>query len=162
MGLFNKLKFKKTVAPEKEVKEEKKKVPVKAPAAKEKTETVLAPDGRLVNVPKKSESKQKKVKIRNEETGDAYRVLMRPLITEKGSALGMNNQYVFAVSLPSNKIEIKKAIKKVYGVEPLKVNIINISGKKIRYGRTEGWTKKWKKAVITLAPGQKIEIQEGL
>ena len=74
----------------------------------------------------------------------------------------MFGQYVFEVSPRANKIEIRKAIKKVYNVEPIKINVIRVAGKKIRYGRTEGRTKNWKKAVITLAPGQKIEIQEGL
>ena len=87
---------------------------------------------------------------------------MHPLITEKGSYLSSTNQYVFAVAPQTNKIEVRKAIRKVYGVDPIKVNIMNFSGKKVRYGRTEGRTKAWKKAVITLAQGQKIEIQEGL
>jgi large subunit ribosomal protein L23 len=74
----------------------------------------------------------------------------------------MYNQYIFQVAPGTNRVEVRKAIRKLYGVDPIKVNIINVRGKKIRYGRSEGQTKAWKKAVITLAAGQKIEIQEGL
>lgn len=150
MGLLDKLKIKKFGDKKKKEKVE------------EKQETVVTPDGRLVNVQKKGEAKPKKAKLKKDDTGEAYRVLVKPLITEKGSSLGMFNKYIFEVTPHTNKIEIKKAIKKVYGVDPIKVNIINILGKKVRYGRTEGRTKHWKKAVVTLPQGQKIDVQEGL
>lgn len=158
MGIFDR--FRKTK--KKEEKEVKEKPKVKAEKKEEiKQQAVMTPDGRLVSVPKKEE-KAKKIKIKKEDTGNAYRVLVKPRITEKGSSLGVYNQYVFEVADQTNKIEVRKAIKKVYGVDPIKVNIINMSGKKVRYGRTEGRTKNWKKAIVTLAPGQKIEMQEGL
>ncbi|MBU0597503.1 50S ribosomal protein L23 [Patescibacteria group bacterium] len=159
MGFLDKFKKKKT---------DNEKAPDRKPTIKEKkieetqTETVVTPDGQLKTVAKKSSAKPKKVKPKKEDTGHAYQVLIRPLITEKGSYLGANNQYVFEVSPMTNKIEVKKAIKKVYGVDPVKVNTIRMEGKEIRYGRTQGRTKHWKKAVITLPPNQKIEIQEGL
>jgi large subunit ribosomal protein L23 len=137
-------------------KEEKKKTEVKK-------EAVMTADGKLVATTKKSEEpKAKKSKAKKEETGDAYRVLMHPLVTEKGSFLSVTNQYVFAVAPETNKVEVRKAIRKVYGVDPIKVNIMNVAGKKVKYGKTQGRTKSWKKAIITLAAGQKIEIQEGL
>lgn len=158
MGIFDR--FRKTK--KKEEKEVKEKPKVKAEKKEEiKQQAVMTPDGRLVSVPKKEE-KAKKIKIKKEDTGNAYRVLVKPRITEKGSSLGVYNQYVFEVADQTNKIEVRKAIKKVYGVDPIKVNIINMLGKKVRYGRTEGRTKNWKKAIVTLAPGQKIEMQEGL
>ena len=61
-----------------------------------------------------------------------------------------------------NKIEIKKAIQAVYGVMPLKVNISNLSGKKIRLGRVQGVTKNKKKAIVTLKAGDKIQVYEGV
>jgi len=137
----------------------------KKPKADDKpveTESVVTPDGKMVNVPKKTSSKTKKVKQKLEDTGQAYKVLIKPLVTEKGSFLGVNNQYVFEVAVSTNKIEVKKAIKRVYGVMPIRVNTVSVSGKKIRYGKTTGKTKNWKKAIITLAKGDKIEIQEGL
>jgi len=160
MGIFDR--FKKV---KKEEKKALKKPIVKAEKKIEKEEAkrekIVTPDGKLMTVPKK-EMKAKKEKPKKEDTGDAYRVLIRPLITEKASSLGIYNQYVFSVAKHTNKIEVRKAIKKVYGVDPIKVNIINNQGRKVRYGRTEGRTKDWKKAVITLPAGQKIEIQEGL
>ncbi len=165
MGIFDSFKRKKTDKPAEKIdakKPEKVDFAKKSKELDEHARAVVAPDGRLVNAPKKDASRQKKVKPKKEDTGNAFHVLVRPLITEKGSFLGTYNQYLFAVASDANKIEIRKAIKKVYGVLPVKVNIVNVSGKSIRYGRTEGRTRNWKKAIITLAPGDTIEIQEGL
>ena len=165
MGFFDKLKIKKDdKASSKKPVEKKKKARVKPEVQDEERETVMTPDGKLVSAPNKESAKQpkKKVKQKLEDTGEAHRVLIRPLITEKGSSLGVYNQYVFEVAPKTNKIEVRKAIRKVYGVDPIKVNVINVRGRAVRYGRTEGMTKKWKKAIITLGAGQKIEIQEGL
>ena len=158
MGILDKLTGK-TAKPKVSDKEEKKPKVEETPV---ETESVMTPDGKLVNVQKKDTGKKKKVKLKKEDTGDAYKVLIKPLVTEKGSYLGVNNQYVFEVAISTNKIEVKKAIKKVYGVMPINVNTISVSGKKIRYGKTQGKTKNWKKAIITLAEGDKIEIQDGL
>ena len=155
MGIFDK--FKKKTPVKTEPKKEKVKKASPAP-----TKAVVTADGKLAAVAGKKDEKQKKVKPKKEDTAEAYRVLIKPLITEKGSYLGQNNQYIFEVAPATNKIEIRKAIRKVYGVDPIKVNVINYNGKEIRYGRSEGRTKQWKKAIITLATGQKIEIQEGL
>ncbi|NCF75113.1 MAG: 50S ribosomal protein L23 [Xanthomonadaceae bacterium] len=100
----------------------------------------------------------KKEKIK----GIAYRILVRPLITEKITSLGVFNQYVFAVSTKANKIDIKKAIQEVYGIKPISVNIINMRGRKVRSGKVSGETKKWKKAIITLKKGEKIEVYKGV
>jgi len=162
MGILDKFTKKKSDDKEKDKKKVSSK-PAKIDMSKEEgTESVLTPDGKLVNVAKKDTKKPKKSKGKKENTGNAYKVIMKPLITEKGSYLGANNQYLFEVASKTNKVEIKKAIFKVYGVTPLKINIMNVAGKKIRYGRTEGKTKNWKKAIITLPQGQKIDIQEGL
>ncbi|MFA5135117.1 MAG: 50S ribosomal protein L23 [Patescibacteria group bacterium] len=155
MGLFDKFKFKKK--PERKL--ERKPGPPQHSAPKQ---PVVTPDGKLVNAPKKEGAKPKKAKAKKLDTGDAYRVLLRPLITEKGSMLGVNNQYAFEVAPSSNKVEVRKAIRKVYGIDPIKVNVLNVSGKQVRYGRAEGVTKHWKKAIVTLPEGQKIDIQEGL
>ncbi len=94
--------------------------------------------------------------------GNAYRILVKPLVTEKVSNLGVLNKYVFAVAPEANKIEIAKAVKEVYGIKPVGVNIINRLGKKARYGRISGWRKDWKKAIVTLPKGQTIKIYEGV
>jgi len=89
-------------------------------------------------------------------------LLVRPLITEKATNLGQKNQYVFAISNKANKIQIAQAIEARYGVKPIKVNVLNISGKVVRRGRQIGRTKDWRKAVITLPAGKNIQIHEGV
>ncbi len=94
--------------------------------------------------------------------GNAYKIIVKPLVTEKVSNLGAMNKYVFAVATSANKIEVAKAIKEVYGIKPVGVNIIKIEGKKARYGRISGKRKDWKKAIVTLPAGQTIKIYEGV
>ncbi|MBU4360763.1 50S ribosomal protein L23 [Candidatus Parcubacteria bacterium] len=94
--------------------------------------------------------------------GSAYKNLIRPIITEQASELGADNQYVFEVRADTNKSEIKKAIHSLYGVKPLKVNTINMRGKMVRYGRRYGKLKNWKKAIIILRSGDKIDVYEGV
>ncbi len=95
-------------------------------------------------------------------SGRAYAVLVKPMITEKASVLGAINKYIFMVSIDSNKIDVAKAIKEVYGVKPIAVNIIRSEGKAKRYGRYVGKRKDFKKAVVTLAKGQSIQVYEGV
>ena len=71
------------------------------------------------------------------------------------------NKYVFKVSPRANKNEVKKAIEEVYGVKVEKINNINIPRKKRVRGRTEGWKPGYKKAVVTLKEGDKIDLFEG-
>lgn len=94
--------------------------------------------------------------------GNAYKILVKPLVTEKVSNLGALNKYVFAVANGANKIEIAKAIKEIYGIQPTSVNIIKMLGKQARYGKIGGKRKDWKKAIITLPKGQTIKIYEGV
>lgn len=89
--------------------------------------------------------------------GFAYRILKFPHITEKATILSQNNQYVFVVYNNVNKIEIKKAIEKLYNVKVLKIQIIKMPKKKRRVGRTFGWKKAYKKAIVRIKEGQKIE-----
>lgn len=107
---------------------------------------------------KKPSAKTKVVNLHNK----AYYHLVKPLITEKAANLGAEGKYFFAVSAASNKIEVAKAIENVYGVKPLAVNIVNVSGKKVRYGRLSGRRKDWKKAIVTLPKGKTINIYEGV
>lgn len=90
--------------------------------------------------------------------GEAWRVLAEPHITEKATALAENNQYVFKVFPRANKTEIKKAIENLFGVEVLGVRIIRVPRKKRRLGRVEGWRKGYKKAIVRIKEGQKIEV----
>ncbi len=92
----------------------------------------------------------------------AYRVLVKPLITEKAANLGSLNQYAFIVSNSANKIEVAKAIFEVYGVKPEKVNIIKVKGKVINRGKISGKRKDFKKALVSLKKGESISIYEGV
>ena len=86
-------------------------------------------------------------------------ILISPFTTEK-ALFGQNlNKYIFKVLPSSNKIEIAKEIKRTYGVLAVSVNIINIPKKARRVGRTLGFKAGYKKAVVTLAKGQSIEIK---
>ncbi len=92
----------------------------------------------------------------------AYRVLVKPLVTEKATALGVNNKYVFIVNINTNKLEVAKAIYAVYGVKPIAVNIIKMTGKAVTRGKIKGKRKDFKKAIITLAKDQQIQVYEGV
>ena len=89
---------------------------------------------------------------------DCYFVIKHLLITEKGTGLGTQNKYLFSVDRKANKVDIKRAIQEIYKVNVTAVNTMNVSGKKKRVRFKEGKTASWKKAVVTLAPGQTIEI----
>lgn len=105
----------------------------------------------------KKEAKPKKelLKASKKDTKNAYRILIKPLITEKATNTGT---FLFAVDKRINKQEVAKAIKVVYGVEPRKVNIMNFGGKNVRWGKAAGATKAWKKAIVYLKKGDNIEL----
>jgi len=84
-------------------------------------------------------------------------VLTSPHITEKATLLSGDNQYVFKVFSKANKIEIKKAIESLYRVKVIGVRVINVPAKQRRLGKTQGWKKGYKKAIIQIKKGQKIE-----
>ncbi len=88
----------------------------------------------------------------------SHNILHSPHITEKATDSEMHNKYVFKVWPKTNKIEIKKAVESIYSVDVLGVNIVNIPQKRRRVGKHSGWTKGYKKAIVTVRQGQKIEI----
>lgn len=91
-----------------------------------------------------------------------YDVLRRPVITEKNTLLSTQNKYVFEVYRDANKPQIKEAVEKAFKVKVKSVNVICVSGKMRRAGRRRGMTSPWKKAVVTLEAGHKIEVFEGV
>jgi len=104
------------------------------------------------------------------------RIIRRPLLTEKGSVLKetggrpeeeidpeqVQPQLLFEVARDANKIEIKYAVEKLWNVSVLKVRTAVVRGKQRRVGRHIGQRSNWKRALVTLAPGQKIEFFEGV
>jgi len=92
----------------------------------------------------------------------ADKILVRPLITEKSAVAQGLNKYSFIVRRDSTKGQIKKAILEVYGVNPKSVNMINVSGRWVRFGRSFGRRSDYKKAVVTLPAGKSIAVHEGV
>jgi len=88
----------------------------------------------------------------------SYEAVRQPHISEKASYLAEKDQYVFEVVPGYNKKEVKDAVEGIYGVDVLAVNMIKIPAKKRRLGRTEGFRKAYKKAIVKIKEGQKIEI----
>lgn len=84
--------------------------------------------------------------------------IVSPHITEKATDLGSKNQYVFIVSSRATKNDIARAVANMYGVNVKGVRIVNVRSKKMRLGRIQGIKKGYKKAMVKLAPGQKIEV----
>jgi large subunit ribosomal protein L23 len=100
---------------------------------------------------------------------DPYSVIKRPLITEKGMGQASEAKYVFQVDPDANKIQIAEAIHQIFSVDVVKVNTLRVKGLvkrgQVRTGRgarrTSGKEHSWKKAYVTLKPGQRIEVFEG-
>jgi large subunit ribosomal protein L23 len=91
-----------------------------------------------------------------------YDIVVRPIITEKSTLLkDAGNQYIFEVQRDANKIEIKKAVEKLFKVKVVSVHVSNMEGKEKRLGRFAGKKPDWKKAVVKLSPKDKITIFEG-
>ncbi|MCK5415946.1 50S ribosomal protein L23 [Candidatus Parcubacteria bacterium] len=112
---------------------------------------------------KKIEKEPVKAKAKTEKKfGTAYKILIKPLVTEKVAKETELGKYVFEVSVDANKVEVSKAIKEVYGMKAVKVNIVNMEGKRKRLGRSSGRRKDWKKAIVTLEKGKKINVYEGV
>jgi large subunit ribosomal protein L23 len=92
-----------------------------------------------------------------------HQLIKGPIITEKTHMLkAAGNKVSLRVDVKANKVEIRKAIEELFKVKVLSVNTINMKGKKKSVGRTEGFRSAWKKAIVTLAPGEKIPGLEGL
>jgi large subunit ribosomal protein L23 len=120
----------------------KKKKPAKKPAPKAEVKKPLL----------KRPSAKKKV------LREAYKILKEPHISEKATILSDENKYIFKIYPRANKVETKKAIEDVYGVKVKDVNIINVHRKRRILRGVEGFKPGFKKAIVTLEKGEKIEI----
>lgn len=90
----------------------------------------------------------------------SYDIIKRPIITEKSSALADNLVYTFEVDKDANKVEIKKAIEEIFKVKVVEIRTINVKRKAKRMGRYEGFASAYKKAIVRLEKGQKIDAFE--
>ena len=107
---------------------------------------------------KASKVVERKADPKEKKTDFAWKVLKNPHVTEKGTLLSESNQYVFNVFKSVNKFEVKRAVEGAYAVNVESVKIVNVPAKKVRLGRTLGWKEGYKKAIVKIREGQKIEL----
>lgn len=131
-----------------------------------KTKTDKAKKKESVGVPVKKEEKAELVKIEEKKKKqiytNAYRILLRPVVSEKASVAGSMNVYTFRVGSSATKEEIKRAIRHAFGVQPKKIRIVNNLGKSVRARHGIAKRGDWKKALVTLPQGQAISVHEGV
>jgi len=93
---------------------------------------------------------------------DLRSIIRRPVISERTMDLMQQNKYTFEVDIKATKPQIREAVEQIFNVEVEKVNTMRVRGKRRRMGRTEGKRPDWKKAIVTVKEGQRIELFEGL
>src|SRR5438067_1073272 len=95
----------------------------------------------------------------------AFSTIIRPVVSEKSTILGDRGKYIFEVAPDVNKIQIKRAVEEAFAnkkVQVSDVNILHVAGKVRRRGRSVGRTRSWKKAIVTLKAGQRLDLFEGV
>lgn len=93
----------------------------------------------------------------------AHDIIVRPIITEKSMTGIADKKYTFEIAKNATKIDVKNAIEEIFKVKVAKVNTVSVRGRLKRQGRTQGYTRSWKKAVVTLTEDSKsIEFFEGM
>tara|TARA_Y100000031_G_C8132795_1_gene343757 strand:- start:174 stop:617 length:444 start_codon:yes stop_codon:yes gene_type:complete len=140
-------------------KKKKEQEALEAAPQKKADEVKVAKEEKKKETKKGKAAATKSKKMVSEQTD---RVIVRPHITEKAAILAHANQYVFVVHPDANQIQIRNAVKELYGVLPVRVNVQNYAGKAVRFGRVRGKRKAWKKAIVTLPKGSKIDVYEGV
>lgn len=91
-----------------------------------------------------------------------HEILIRPLITEKNTLLGLQHKYCFEIDRRANKPLVKQAVETIFKVDVTAVNVVSMKSKSRRVGKTMGKTQPWRKAIVTIKPDQRIEIFEGV
>ncbi len=135
-------------------KKQKKEPAHNVPATTSKMLAGAGGDKKTEKVDKVEAPKRKRAK----RTGMAFGILKSLHVTEKATDLSKNDQYLFKVFPKANKSEIKKAIEEIFNVDVLSVNIVKTPSKRRRLGKTFGWKKGHKKAIVKIGKGQKIDI----
>ncbi len=93
---------------------------------------------------------------------EARDVLIRPIVSEKTTDLMADNKYTFVVALNATKVQVRQAVEQIFKVKVQDVNTIRVMGKTKRMGKTQGKRPDYKKAIVKLAPGERIEFFEGV
>lgn len=135
-----------------------KKTAVKEPEHKGASKAKLAT---AVKAEIKADSVEK-VEAQKVASAVSYRIVIRPLVTEKAAVAQSQNKYSFIVAHWATKVQVKRAIQELYGVKSLAVNMVNAQGKSIRFGKNHGRRADVKKAIVTLPAGKSITIHEGV
>jgi len=134
------------------------KQPAKKQRASKKVEKSAVPAQVPASEPKKAVVTRRAGDKQKRSIATVYNIISEPHISEKATNSSALNQYVFEVFAETNKKNIKEAVEIIYNVDVLSVNIINIPRKKRRMGKTQGFRKAYKKAIVKITEGQKIEI----
>ena len=92
----------------------------------------------------------------------AFQILRRPVITEKSTLLSEQGRYVFEVAKSATKHDIKRAVEEAFEVTVVRVHTMSVRGKRKRFGPRITTLRSWKKAIVTLAPGDSITLFEGV
>ena len=92
----------------------------------------------------------------------SFRILIKPLVTEKSAIAESMGKYSFVVAQAATKDQVKTAVAEIYGVKPISVNVSNVDGRPVRFGRSLGRRSDYKKAVVTLPAGKTIDIHAGV
>lgn len=92
---------------------------------------------------------------------DPRNIVLKPIVSEKSYSQIEQNKYTFKVALDARKVEIAQAVAEIFGVHVTSVNTMRMTGKRRRQGYTQGRRPNWKKAIVSLKAGEKIEIFEG-
>lgn len=129
-----------------------KKAPKKAASASDKPKKAT----------KKSAKKTSESKKISTATKLATKTLLAPVVTEKTAYLSDRNVITFKVAQKANRVAVRQAFRELYKVTPLSVNIINVRGKQVRFGRLSGRRQDYKKALITLPKGTRVDVFEGV
>lgn len=135
---------------------------VAKPEAAKKAEKSTMKDLYAANEVKAAKGDKTARKVSTARIARANVIMIKPLVTEKVTDLNGLNKYVFEVALGANKIEVANAVQALYGVKPVKVNMIKLEGKAKNYGRRHGKRKDWKKAIVSLPAGKTIDLYEGV
>jgi large subunit ribosomal protein L23 len=96
------------------------------------------------------------------QMGSIYDIIRSPLISEKSTMLGVNNQYVFKVDVKATKKQIKKAVEKIFEVKVVSVNTINVLGKVKRFKGVIGKQKDFKKAIVKIESSKELDLSVGI
>lgn len=167
MGIFNFLKKEEKKNAQKAVKSSGEPKPdsaiVRTDLAPAPVEKTVAPAVKSAEASAKKTSAAAEKILANVSAQDknrASRLLLQPVTSEKTTRLNAQRQYTFEVTTDATKIDIARAVKAVYGVVPVKVNVARGKGKPVRSGRFQGRRKRWKKAIVTLREGESIQVYD--